>query len=1088
MNKDMHWLRRTLLGLLALLLAACGGGGGGTTSPNTETLSGVAATGAAVQGIVSLRDLATGQIQATHTDNGSYAFNVSGLSGPFVLRAESDDHSVVLYSVVRKAGGQTRANINPLTHRVVGRLISSLSTNLIDPAVAFDDPVFMSGLSDGSLATAVEWTLSHTSPYFRNRVAAHGVDIATLNPITTGFTVGQGLDLAFDEVRFYYDGATGEAWEQSVATGQVVGTQFFALRNDEATGLDASAPSLYLLPGTSQTLAATLSSDNLGPLPIGKGLRWEVSNPALASVDANGVITASAFTGEHSLTVTAHYQSGDLHLQDPVSLILTEQPVAISVDMSELPDTFQSPGTYPLFTSVQLADGGGTVQFYGGSWTIVDPDPYTQAAVSVVTLDGQSRLQVNKPAQDLNVHLRAVVAIDGVTYTADKTVTVKQFVLTPLNLYLQCPYAIDYQVAAGCTATVLNNDGSFSDVTADLQLEVEAADAVDATASGNTLTSNWGNRQYSRWLVVTGHYGPLSNTASVILNNRPVVMTGLEIVGLAALDEGASTTLQAWASWDDGSRTNISSAVRWTSADTAALVFSSYGYGALTARYILDQTADKTVTVTLEACKYLYYSVSGCDPANLVATTADVTVRYALPALTGVNVDQGELASGFVTVGGSHALQALAVWNKKLPDGNAWTTPITSGVTWTSSNVDAVVNGSTLDVAAEPAEPLALLSATYQDPNDSGVNRTGRKVVTLYAPLGVPKYLSASVGSSPGATALLGGDGLARELGNIYSAALGGYYYGPSAPKPFIAQVRQMVQSSYSGPVYLRTDGTVWYPELVSGTSLGVEMRQQLMVQLGGYYSSAAVPRRIPGLVGVTALLSTNWWSSPGQLFALKADGTVWSIAASLDNQTGITSYVLTQQFSGAVKMAGHGYSAFVLDVTGHVWSRGGYTSTMGRNGDASVFGKVVKADLSELTGIVDIAAYDGAVVALDDQGNLWSWGNNGNGQLGVGDTLSRQYATPVTSVTGFTQLSPTAQAGLRGDGSLWAWGSTHMNNQQPQRVGAFTGLLQVVSNYLVDADHHVSQWSSSAWSTPSLTVLPLRDETGAAGTQLLLQ
>lgn len=1088
MNKDMRWMQWALAGLLAVILAACGGGGGGTTSPNTETLSGVAATGAGVTGIISLRDTATGQIQATHTDNGSYAFNVTGLPGPFVLRAESDDHSIVLYSVVRKAGGQTQANINPLTQRVVGRLISSLSASLIDPAVAFDDSVFMSGLSDTTLAMAVEWTLEHTSPYFRQRLAAHGVDAATLNPITTGFTVGQGLDLAFDEVRFFYDSATGEAWEQSVASGQVVGTQFFALRNDEPAVLDASAPSLYLLPGTSQTLAATLAGDNLGPMPIGQGLRWEVSDPALASVDANGVITAAAFTGDHSLTVTAHYQSGDLHLQDAVSLILTEQPALGGVDMSELPDTFQSPGTYPLYTTLHLAEGGGTVQFYGGSWTIVDPDPYTQAAVSVVTLYGQPHLQVTKPAQDLSVHLRAVVTIDGVSYTVDKTVTVKQFVLTPMHLYVQCPYAIEYQIPANCTASVLNNDDSFSDVTADLQLEVEAVDAADATASGNTLTSTWGNRQYGRWLVVTGHYGPLSNTASVILNNRKTLMTGLEIVGLSALDEGASTTLQAWATWDDGSRTNISSSVRWTSADTAAAVFSSYAYGVLTAHYILDQAADKTVTVTLEACKYMYYSASNCDAANLLSTTADITVRYAPPALTGVNVDLGDLASGFVTVGGSHPLQAQAVWNKKLPDGKAWATPITSGAIWSSSNADATVNGNTLEVAATPTEPLALISASYQDPNDSGVTRTGRKVVTLYAPLGVPKYLSASVGSTVGATALLGGDGLARELGNIYSAALGAYYYGPSTPKPFIAQVRQVVQSSYSGPVYLRTDGTVWYPELVSGTSLSVDVRQQLMVQLGGYYSSATVPRRIPGLGGVTALLSTNWWSSPGQLFALKTDGTVWSVTASLDYQTGITSYVLTQQFSGAVKLAGHGYSAFVLDATGHVWSRGGYTSTMGRNGDASVFGKVVKADLSELTGIVDIAAYDGAAVALDNQGNLWSWGNNGNGQLGVGDTLNRQFATPVTSVTGFTQLSPTAQAGLRGDGSLWAWGSTHMYNQQPQRVGTFTGLLQVMSNYLVDGDHHVSQWSSSQWATPTLMVIPLRDETGAADTQLLLQ
>lgn len=1075
-----------LAGLLALVLAACGSGGGGTTSANTDTLSGVAATGAGVQGIVSLRDLATGRIQATHTDNGRYAFNVTGLSGPFALRVESDDHAVLLYSVVLKAGRQTQGNINPLTQRVVARLVTTVpGLTVTDPAVAFNSPELLANLDAATLAQAVDWTLAFTSPYFRARLAAHGVS-PTVDPVTTDFTVGQGLDLAFDEVQFFYDAVTGTAWEKAVASGQVVGTALFTLGDFNPVFLTVAAPASYLVPGASQTMTATLLNDHFWEVPVEKGLRWEVSDPALASVDADGVVTAAAFTGNHSLTVTAHYQAGDQHLQNSMELTLTEQPLVASVDMSELPDTFQSLGNYPLFTTLHLADGGGMLQSYSGTWTVVDPDPYTQAAVHVISVNGQPVLAVDKPVQDLNVHLRAVQTINGIEHTTDKTVTVKQFVLTPVHLYVQCPYAIDFDVAAACTGSVLNNDGSFTDVTPELQLEVAAEDASAVTASDHTLTSTWDNRSYSRWVVVTGRYGPLSNTVSVNLNPRKTLMTSLEIVGLSALDEGASTTLQAWANWDDGTRTNVSSSVLWTSADTGALVFPAYGYGALTARYILDQASDKTTTVTAETCKTKNYW--SCAAGDKMTVSADITVRYAAPALTGVNVDLGDLASGFVTVGGSHALQAQAVWNKKLPDGNPWTTPIASGVTWSSSNAEAVVSGNSLDVAAAPTEPLALISASYQDPNDSGVTRTGRKVVTLYAPLGVPKYLGPNLGSTSGSTALLGGDGLARDLGYIYSPAQGAYYYGPSAPRPFIAQVRQVVQSSYSGPVYLRTDGTVWYPELVSGTSLSADTRQQLMVQLGGYYASATVPRRIPGLDNVAALLATSWWSTPGLLHALKADGTVWSVAPSLNNQTGITSYVLAQQFSGAIKLAGNSYSMFALDAAGHVWSRGGYISNLGRNGEANVFGKVVKADLTELTGIVDIAAYDGAAVALDGQGNLWSWGSNSNGQLGVGDTLNRQFATPVTSVTGFTQLSPTAQAGLRGDGSLWAWGPTYMYNLQPQRVGTFTGLLQAMANYLVDSDHHVSQWSSSQWATPTLSVIPLRDETGGAGTQLLLQ
>ncbi|MCC2638737.1 MAG: putative lipoprotein [Moraxellaceae bacterium] len=1087
MDKGMRWMQWALAGLLAVVLAACGGGGGGTTSPNTETLSGVAATGAGVQGIVSLRDLATGQIQATHTDNGSYAFNVTGLGGPFVLRAESDDHATVLYSLVVKAGSRTQANINPLTQRMAARLVSISSGGLTDPAIAFDAPGAMGGITFLSLAQAADWVLDNTSPYFRARLAAHGVDAASLDPVTTPFTVGQGLDLAFDEVRFFYDAATGEAWEQSVATGQVVGTQLFALGNENGLLLEVSAPSSYLVPGSSQTLSAILTSSSYRQLTIGKGLRWEVSDPALASVDANGLVTAASFTGSHSLTVTAHYQSGDLHLQDAVVLTLSEQPLVASVDMSGLPDTFQSPGDYPLFTTLHLVNGG-TTEGYTGTWTVVDPDPYTQAAVSIGTINGLPTLMVNKPVQDLSVHLRAVQTFGGVEYTTDKTVMVKQFVLTPLNLYLQCPYSIDYQVAAGCSGSVLNNDGSYSDVTADLQLQVAAADTTYVTASGSTLTSVWDNRNTSHYVQVTGRYGGLSSQVAVYVNPRKTLMTGLEIVGLSALDEGASTTLQAWATWDDGSRTNISYSVSWTSSDTAAAAFSSYGYGALTARYILDQASDKTVTVTLAACKYMGWNVGGCTADNRISITTDITVRYAPPSLAGVNIDTGELASGFLTVSANHALQARAVWNKKLPDGSAYMTPIAAGVTWTSSNADAAVSGDTLAVAASPVERLAMISASYQDPADSGVTRTGRKVVTLYAPLAVPKYLDMTANYYV-STYLLGGDGLVRELVNNYDSASGSYVYRPTAPRPFIAQVRQAVATgSYNPPVYLLADGTVWYPELVSTTSFSAEMRQQLILQLGNTYGSAMVPRRIPGLDNVTALVSTNWWGSPGQLHALRADGTVWAISVSQNYQTGVSSYTLTQQFSGAVKMASHGYALFVLDTAGQVWSRGSTAAYIGRDGATSTFGKVVKADQTTLTGIVDIAASGDAAMALDQQGNLWGWGSNYNGVLGLGDAVNRLYATPVTSVTGFTRLSPTAQAGLRADGSLWAWGPSHQGSLEPQKVGNFTGLLQVMGAYLVGADHRVSYWSSYQYNSPPLTVKPVLDETGSSGTQLLLQ
>jgi alpha-tubulin suppressor-like RCC1 family protein len=80
-----------------------------------------------------------------------------------------------------------------------------------------------------------------------------------------------------------------------------------------------------------------------------------------------------------------------------------------------------------------------------------------------------------------------------------------------------------------------------------------------------------------------------------------------------------------------------------------------------------------------------------------------------------------------------------------------------------------------------------------------------------------------------------------------------------------------------------------------------------------------------------------------------------------------------------------------------------------------------------------------GVVYSFDDvfipadrfrEGNLWSWGQNGSGQLGVNNTTAR--STPVTTLLGGTNwksLSTSSgivisSAAIKTDGTLWVWGS----------------------------------------------------------------
>jgi hypothetical protein len=94
------------------IIAGCGSGGGTSTSTSASTVSGVAATGAPMSGTVYLKDSGNSPEMSTpiNPQTGAFAFNVSGKTAPFMLRAGT------LYSM---SGGSGTANINPLSNLMV---------------------------------------------------------------------------------------------------------------------------------------------------------------------------------------------------------------------------------------------------------------------------------------------------------------------------------------------------------------------------------------------------------------------------------------------------------------------------------------------------------------------------------------------------------------------------------------------------------------------------------------------------------------------------------------------------------------------------------------------------------------------------------------------------------------------------------------------------------------------------------------------------------------------------------------------------------------------------------------------------------
>jgi len=107
--------------------------------------------------------------------------------------------------------------------------------------------------------------------------------------------------------------------------------------------------------------------------------------------------------------------------------------------------------------------------------------------------------------------------------------------------------------------------------------------------------------------------------------------------------------------------------------------------------------------------------------------------------------------------------------------------------------------------------------------------------------------------------------------------------------------------------------------------------------------------------------------------------------------------------------------------------------------------------------GAGPISAASNSVTPVEQQ--LWSWGYNGSGQLGLGNTANRSSPVQVGALTTWLQVA--AEGGnfslaIKTDGTLWSWGVNYsgqlgsnsiVSRSSPVQVGALTNWQQVSAN-----------------------------------------
>lgn len=188
-----------MAGAALATLAGCGGGGG-SSSPAAATpaltLTGTAATGAAISGGPVTVKCASGTGSATTNADGSYTVIVSNGAFPCLAKVTAADGSV-LNSVVTGTGGSSAvANITPVTQLIVARLAGG------DPAAYFAafDATAATGVTSAKVAAAQTSVVA--------TLKAAGQDLSGLGDLLTGSLVpaaggsaGNAYDKALDALK-----------------------------------------------------------------------------------------------------------------------------------------------------------------------------------------------------------------------------------------------------------------------------------------------------------------------------------------------------------------------------------------------------------------------------------------------------------------------------------------------------------------------------------------------------------------------------------------------------------------------------------------------------------------------------------------------------------------------------------------------------------------------------------------------------------------------------------------------------------------------------------------------------------------------